>query len=200
VDKKIALFGGTFDPPTIAHQFVAQTAYAEGDVDEVWFLPCYGHQLEKKPIASPWDRWQMCQLLAENLGSPFSVCDFEVRTQSKGKMYETLASLKEEMKKIFGFNFQFLPVIGSDCANELESKWFNGKQLIEEYQFIVFVRGGCLLNCDWVKPPHKLIDLNYNYSSSLFKETIKSGNTTLAKKHINPKLHSSINRIYKDLK
>lgn len=200
MDRKVALFGGTFDPPTIAHQIIAQIAYAETDVDEVWFMPCYGHQLNKKPIAKPWDRWQMCQNLSDAMGSNFSVCDFELKTKSEGRLYETLKDLEKESKENYELDFKFYPIIGSDCANEIQTKWFKGKELIEEYNFIVFDRGGMKLNCDWVKAPHKLIAINWECSSSQFREAFKNKKYDLAQRLVNYKLWGSLSRIYRDLK
>ncbi len=194
VIRKIALFGGTFDPPTLGHQFVAQAVYAETDVDEVWFMPCYGHQLDKKPIAAPWDRWQMCQLLSESMGPNFSVCDYEIRTKSDGKLYETLKFLEKELKENYELDFQLCPVIGSDCANDVKNKWFEGEKLTTEYQFIVVNRGGVPINCDWI--PHKLINLSWQCSSTDFREIFKT-DRYLARRKINYKLWGSLNRIYK---
>ena len=102
------------------------------------------------------------------------------------------------MRKIFfDTEFQFLPIVGADCANDIKDKWFEGEKLIEEYQFIVSDRGNLKLNCDWVKPPHKLINLNYDCSSTMFRDFYKTGEVDKARKYIHSKLWSSINRIYK---
>ena len=44
--RRVGLFGGSFNPPHVAHQLVALYVL-ETLVDEVWFVPTYSHPFGK---------------------------------------------------------------------------------------------------------------------------------------------------------
>ena len=55
---RIALFGGSFDPPHLGHVFAAIHARVVGLVDEVWILPVANHPYGKQ--LSPWQQRLIC--------------------------------------------------------------------------------------------------------------------------------------------
>jgi len=63
---RIGLYGGTFDPPHLGHLEVAKTALWSGELDAVWFLPCWIHAFGKKPISFN-NRVNMCQLMVKDI-------------------------------------------------------------------------------------------------------------------------------------
>ena len=44
---RVALFGGSFNPPHVAHQMVALYVLETQPVDELWFVPTYAHPFGK---------------------------------------------------------------------------------------------------------------------------------------------------------
>ena len=53
---KVALLGGSFDPPTISHlQLASETLNVCPEINEVWLIPC-GTRPDKKLGAEPSDR------------------------------------------------------------------------------------------------------------------------------------------------
>src|SRR5688572_19022030 len=65
--KTIALFGGSFNPPHVAHQLVALYILETQPVDELWFVPTYAHPFGKQ-LASFNARIAMCELAIAALG------------------------------------------------------------------------------------------------------------------------------------
>ena len=65
--RKIALFGGTFDPVHLGHIHLATLAREALDLDEVRFLPCRisPHKAGSQP-ASGEDRCEMLRLATED--------------------------------------------------------------------------------------------------------------------------------------
>ena len=45
--KKIALYGGAFDPPHHGHTRIIESLCKTPNIDEIWLLPC-GDRLDKK--------------------------------------------------------------------------------------------------------------------------------------------------------
>ena len=41
------MYGGSFNPPHIAHAMVASWLVWSGEVDQVWIVPVYQHAFEK---------------------------------------------------------------------------------------------------------------------------------------------------------
>jgi len=61
----IGLLAGTFDPPHLGHLEMAKVALKSGEVDAVWFLPCWEHAFGKKPVDYV-HRLSMCQLMVKD--------------------------------------------------------------------------------------------------------------------------------------
>ena len=64
---RVALFGGSFNPPHVAHQLVALYVLETQPVDELWFVPTFAHPFGK-PLAGYEHRIAMCALAAAPLG------------------------------------------------------------------------------------------------------------------------------------
>src|SRR5882762_10166540 len=64
---RVAVFGGSFNPPHAAHQLVALYVLETQPVDELWFVPTYAHPFGK-PLAAYDHRLAMCELAAAPLG------------------------------------------------------------------------------------------------------------------------------------
>jgi len=64
---RLALYGGSFNPPHVAHQLVALYVLETQPVDELWFVPTYVHSLGKA-LAPYDDRVTMCELACSALG------------------------------------------------------------------------------------------------------------------------------------
>lgn len=165
--KNIALYGGSFDPPTIAHELIFQKVHKQSFCDEVWPMPCFGHNFGKKPI-QPHHRWAMIQILARS-HSFLKPCSWELDNQHSGSMYETLIALK----KLYPQN-KFYIVVGMDNANSI-FKWDRGDLLIKENPFIVLTRKGEIPQTNWhTKNPHQIINVELAISSTMVRESIKN--------------------------
>jgi len=68
IKKKIAVLGGSFDPPTIAHVQCAAEVYNNcDDVDEVWIIPC-GDGRDDKSLKTPgFHRLEMLKLILRDI-------------------------------------------------------------------------------------------------------------------------------------
>ncbi|GAE94079.1 nicotinate-nucleotide adenylyltransferase [Gracilibacillus boraciitolerans JCM 21714] len=104
--KRIGILGGTFDPPHYAHLLMAEQAYNQLELDEIWFLLSYQptHKAEAKTTAK--DRVEMTKAAIE--GNPaFHISTVEVERKEKSYTLQTMKMIKEDFP-----NHQFYFIIG----------------------------------------------------------------------------------------
>lgn len=62
--KNIAIFGGKFDPPHLAHKMTVDLAFEKHRMDEVWLIPSFIHPFGYK--TTPFEhRLEMCRIMAK---------------------------------------------------------------------------------------------------------------------------------------
>lgn len=135
--QSVALLGGSFNPPHVAHLMVAYWALSTQRVSQVWLLPTYRHPFGKglAPFA---DRVEMCRLAAKALRGGH-VCEAEAELADDplvGKTVRTLEHLTEKHP-----NTCFSLVVGSDVLNE-SSKWYRWDRVTQLARIIVAARAG----------------------------------------------------------
>ena len=153
---KVAIFGGAFDPPTIAHIAVAKLILDfSKEFDEVWMMPCANHMFGKK-MSDPEHRLAMCRL-ASQVDARIKVFDYEIKHNLGGETYHFCKRLLAED---FAQNqYDFSLVVGMDNANCFD-RWVNFIDLEKMIRFVVVPRTGQTPDprATWyLKPPHILL-------------------------------------------
>lgn len=160
------VFGGVFNPPTIAHYKAAELVLKTFDVDHFVFLPV-GKNYVHKDIAESEHRYQMVQLMADELGAEVS------RLEIESDMY--LGSY-ESMRRMEYSNIWFL--MGTDNLKQFSS-WKNTERLLSEFGLIVLKRQEDVQSIIDSSPllkkyEHNIIVVNqfeYDVSSTNFRES-----------------------------
>ena len=114
---KIAVYGGSFNPPHIAHAMVASWLVWSGEVDQVWIVPVYQHAFEKvhgKRLVAYDTRVHWCRLMASTLGEQFYVSEVESSLPTPSYSIDTLKALQKEHPEN-----QFRLVVGADVVSQL---------------------------------------------------------------------------------
>ncbi|QJE95052.1 nicotinate (nicotinamide) nucleotide adenylyltransferase [Luteolibacter luteus] len=134
--RRIALFGGTFDPIHEGHLEIAQRAKDALALDEVRFLPCHTspHKLGVLS-APPEDRLEMVRLAIADL--PWAVADDHDLTCPQ-PAYSFLTA--EEMARRYPGSRLFW-LMGADQWRALP-RWKEPERLAKAVEFIVFARDG----------------------------------------------------------
>ena|SRR5437762_5995737 len=132
---RVALFGGSFNPPHVAHQLAALYVLETAAVDELWFVPAYEHAFGK-PLAAFDDRLAMCELAAAALGPRARVSDVERAIGGRSLTLRTVRRLAELHP-----DHSFSLVIGSDLAGDVAG-WYRGDELARMFPFVVVERPG----------------------------------------------------------
>ncbi|MBT8035972.1 MAG: nicotinate (nicotinamide) nucleotide adenylyltransferase [Verrucomicrobiae bacterium] len=133
--KRIALFGGTFDPIHLGHTHLAAAAVDQLNLDRVIFLPC--HQSPHKlgaSHASASQRLAMCQLATDAFDWA-QVDDHDLR--GAGPWYSWLTA--EAMHRRFP-DARLYWLMGTDQWQALP-RWSRPDHLSDLVEFIVFTRG-----------------------------------------------------------
>jgi nicotinate-nucleotide adenylyltransferase len=130
---KVALFGGSFNPPHVAHQLVALYVLETEGVDQIWFVPCWKHPFHK-PLAPYENRLRMCELATKGLGSRARVSEIERTIGGPSRTINTVRRLRK-----MNPTHEYSLVIGSDVHDEVSS-WYRADQLQASVPFIIVGR------------------------------------------------------------
>jgi nicotinate-nucleotide adenylyltransferase len=162
------VFGGSFNPPTIAHQHMIDQLKETFPQSRILILPV-GDDYAKKALISIKHRIKMLELMIEGTENVL-ISDLEAKRTWKG----TLASL-DELSKVYD-HIHF--VIGSDQLSGL-FEWIDYQRLLSTYPFIVMTRKGSPTQNEtehmFAHLPHRFqfIEFNQNISSTIVRNNIK---------------------------
>jgi len=134
--RRIALFGGTFDPIHAGHLDIAARAKEALALDEVRFLPCLSSPHKSGDTGAAADeRLAMVQLAIRDL--PWAVADdFDLKAPPPSYSYRTA----EEMAGRFP-GARLFWIMGADQWRALPA-WKEPERLARLVEFIVFARDG----------------------------------------------------------
>lgn len=134
MEKRIGIFGGSFDPIHSGHLNIATSAYKEFDLDEVWFVPA-GHSPNKNENQmTPADlRAEMVSLAIEGIPY-FRLCDIEIASEEISYTYITLTKLKERYP-----DKKFFFIMGADSLDYFE-RWHHPEIICQKAVILTAVR------------------------------------------------------------
>lgn len=163
--NRVALFGGSFNPPHVAHQLAALYVLETEPVDELWFVPCFKHPFDKalEPFE---DRLAMCNLAAAALGPRVKVSDCERALGGESLTLRTVKTLLAAQPEL-----ELSLVIGADLEAEVAA-WYGAEELRRLLRFIVVGRGGHEEGGDAQKPARPVMPA---VSSSDIRERLRRG-------------------------
>lgn len=179
VKNRIGLFGGSFNPPTKAHLYVAEQLIERGIVDEVQFVPAYVSYHHKEYEATPQQRCDMIRLMIDEskFGHVLYVNDFEITNQMQSSTYDFVGRFLET--KIDDYtDTEYYFIVGGDNAKKVPN-FINGEELIKAIPFIVVNRSNvCVEEIEWCsKEPHIVVNLGNDHSgcsSTKIREVVKN--------------------------
>ncbi len=134
----IGLFGGSFNPPHIAHCIVAETVRDQFGFEEIWWVPSHHppHKTDEE-LASAEHRLAMTQRAVADHPA-FRVCDIEIRREGVSYTVDTLRTLQDEYPDV-----SFWLIIGSDSLRSFGS-WHRPDEIIERVPIVVYKRPGAI--------------------------------------------------------
>jgi len=136
-ERKIALFGGTFDPIHLGHTAVAAAAGECIGAEKVVFVPARRSPLKAFfPEASDEDRLTMIGLAISG-NSGFEVSDYELKRPGPSYTLETIRYFRQQL----GSSVSIYWLAGADTLEDLPH-WYGVTELIDECNLAVMYRAG----------------------------------------------------------
>lgn len=158
----VAVFGGSFNPPHVAHVLAVTLTLSTHEVDRVLVVPAFRHPFAKQ-LAPFDDRVTMCELAMGWLPR-VEVSRVEEELGGDGRTLHTLEHLRAKHP-----DWQLRLVIGADILGET-SKWFGFDEIVKIAPPIVLGRVG-IGRADAPEP------LLPDVSSTEVRAKLASGNT-----------------------
>ncbi len=114
----VAIFGGSFNPPHVAHQMACLYVLETQPVDHLLVVPTYRHPFDKQ-LAPFADRLEMCRRMVAPLGLRASVSTLEEELGGEcSRTYSLLEALRTRYP-----DAALRLVIGADILRERDKWW-----------------------------------------------------------------------------
>lgn len=125
--RRICLFGGSFDPPHVAHVMATAWALATLRVEAVWWVPTWQHAFGKN-LSSFEQRLELCQLAIQPFGACVKVSNIEEQLGGESRTIDTIEALSARFP-----DTTWLLLLGSDIIPQTRQwkQWDRVQQLAE---------------------------------------------------------------------
>lgn len=168
--KRIAVYGGSFNPIHIGHLALANYLCEWGEVDEVWFLISPQNPLKIIRDLLP-EELRLDLVRAAIADYPcFKASDFEFHLPKPSYTYRTLEALKKEYP-----DFEFILLMGADNWLII-NQWRNYEEIIAENRILIYPRLGYSISESALPSTVRLINAPvFEFSSSAIRQALREG-------------------------
>jgi nicotinate-nucleotide adenylyltransferase len=135
--KRIALYGGTFDPVHLGHLEVARRVSELFEIEKVVFIPAQiaPHKIGR-PVTEPIHRYAMLALATQD-DPRLVISTFELEAPDRRYTVDTVA----EFERRFGAATELFFIMGADSWSEITT-WREWERLLKMTNHIVVTRPG----------------------------------------------------------
>lgn len=136
-NKRIALYGGTFDPIHLGHLEIARKVLELFEIEKVLFIPAQAppHKIGR-PVTEPIHRYAMLALATQN-DPQLSISTFELDAPGRRYTVDTVQHFQETLGEATELFF----VMGADSWSEIKT-WREWERLLRMINHIVVTRPG----------------------------------------------------------
>jgi nicotinate-nucleotide adenylyltransferase len=153
--KRIALYGGTFDPVHAGHIEIARRVSEVFEIDSVLFIPAYmaPHKIGR-PVTEPMHRYAMLALATQD-DPRLLISTFELEATDRRYTVDTVAHFQHEL----GDATELFFIMGADSWSEITT-WREWERLLTMTNHIVVTRPGFEPSTPHVGPiSERIVDL-----------------------------------------
>jgi nicotinate-nucleotide adenylyltransferase len=135
--KRIALYGGTFDPVHIGHLQVARRVSELFEIERVLFIPAQmaPHKIGR-PVTEPIHRYAMLALATQD-DPQLSISTFELDAPDRRYTVDTV----EHFQSALGDSTELFFIMGADSWSEITT-WREWERLLSMTNYVVVTRPG----------------------------------------------------------
>ncbi len=133
---KVGIFGGSFDPPHIAHSIVAERVRSELHLDQILWIPAYDPPHKSSLQLSPFSYRLGMVRAAISDHSAFEVSDIESTLDGPTYTIEMLQAIRKQCR-----HAQLYLILGSDSLIQFHT-WSEPEAIMELVQIVVYPRAG----------------------------------------------------------
>ena len=138
--KRVAIFGGTFNPVHIEHISLCKSAINELSLDKLIVMPTFiSPHKDNKTCLSATDRLNMLKLAFEGMDK-VEVSDYEILKEGKSYTYQTIEHFFKEGVKLFF-------IVGGDMLTDFKT-WRYPERILDKATLAVFERQGFCTDFD----------------------------------------------------
>lgn len=164
--KRIALYGGTFDPVHLGHLEIARKVLQLFEIDELFFVPAQvaPHKVARQ-ITPSMHRYAMLTLATQDY-ERLLVATLELDQPERCYTVDTLAHFKTELAETASMFF----IMGADSWSEITT-WRDWERLLAITNHIVVTRPGYDLSAEHLPPSlaARIVDLRGAADESVAK-------------------------------
>ncbi len=137
---RIGIYGGSFNPIHNGHIFLAKKIMMLASLDEIWFVVSPQNPLKSESdLLCDDKRLEMVSMALKDEKS-LVPSDYEFHLPRPSYTWDTLQSLS---KKYPGRSFSL--IIGADNWQDFD-KWYHHKEIISNYEIVIYPRKGVVID------------------------------------------------------
>ncbi|MDY0000236.1 MAG: NAD(+)/NADH kinase [Polyangia bacterium] len=176
MSHRLAIFGGSFNPPGLHHRAIVERIASE--VDEVVVVPCGPRPDKPSTEAVPGvHRAALADLAFGSLpGVRVDLFDLEASTFTRTFALEERYGSEGDVWHVVGAD---LIAGGARGQSEIQRQWARGRELWSHLRFLVVPRPGCGISPGDLPPRGRLVDMTVEGRSSSIREALFRGEDDL---------------------
>lgn len=164
----IIIYGGTFNPPTIAHDQIIKLINKKMNPDKIIIVPS-SDGYYKDGLINFNNRVDMLKIMCSNY-----LFNYEISLVEAGTTFNGTISLLNYFQEKYEKDIYF--VVGSDHLS-IFNTWIDYEKLLTNYKFIIINRIGHPIDLTYLEKyntTYEIIDFNVDISSSQIREDLEN--------------------------